>query len=120
MQGGRWVPAKKRRQMLLLMRQLTEASSCHNSQVLALRQRKRDLVMQLNAMRTRLAEVDKLLGGRGMHVQLGNRLSQHEAMKTVTELGGRLGMDQGSGKQHSRGGRSCMTSFFSVYCAAVS
>lgn len=69
LQGERWIPAKKRRQMLLLMRQLTKARSCHNSQVLAMRQRKRDLVMQLNAMRARLAEADKLLGATGVHCQ---------------------------------------------------
>jgi hypothetical protein len=55
--------------MLLLMRQLTEARSSHNSKVLAMRQRKRDLVVQLNTKRTRLAELDKLLGGTGMHVR---------------------------------------------------
>jgi hypothetical protein len=61
-QDERWTPAKKRRQMLQLVRQLSAARSSHNEQVVALRQRKRDMVAQLNSMQARLAVVNGQLG----------------------------------------------------------
>jgi uncharacterized coiled-coil DUF342 family protein len=51
--------------MLQLMRQLSEARTTHNAQVLTLRQRKRELVARLNSLSARLAEVNKLLGITG-------------------------------------------------------
>jgi uncharacterized coiled-coil DUF342 family protein len=64
-QDERWTPAKKRRQMQQLMRQMREARGSHNAQVLALRQRKRELVGRLNSMRTRMAVLDEQLGVTG-------------------------------------------------------
>jgi uncharacterized coiled-coil DUF342 family protein len=70
-QDERWTPAKKRHQMLQLMRQLSAARSNHNEQVVALRQRKRDLVTQLNSMQARLAVVNGQLGVTGgQHILL--------------------------------------------------
>lgn len=64
-QEERWTPAKKRRQMQLLMRQMREARNSHNAQVLTLRQHKRVLVGRLNSMRTRLAVLGEQLGITG-------------------------------------------------------
>jgi hypothetical protein len=65
LQGERWTPAKKRRQMLLLSRAMAEARSSHNGQVLALRSRKRELLGRLNGLRSRLADVQRQLGVAG-------------------------------------------------------
>lgn len=66
LQGERWTPAKKRRQMLLLSQAMAESRSSHNSSVLALRSRKRELLVRLNGLRGRLADVQRQLGVTGM------------------------------------------------------
>lgn len=48
--------------MLELAQQLEAARGAHNAHVLALRQRKRQLLPQLNNLRGRLAVVEALLG----------------------------------------------------------
>eukprot|EP00879_Flechtneria_rotunda_P018195 GHRR01019085.1.p1 GENE.GHRR01019085.1~~GHRR01019085.1.p1 ORF type:complete len:375 (+),score=173.32 GHRR01019085.1:456-1580(+) len=55
-------PSKKRRQMLLLMRDMAAAQTSYNKRVLGLRDSKRSLVAQHNKAAERLALLNQLLG----------------------------------------------------------
>jgi hypothetical protein len=64
--------------MLLLLRDMDDAQRSFNARVLALRDRKRNLVSQLGVLHSHIAEVDRCLGGSGAHL----------AAITVTNLQG--------------------------------
>lgn len=82
-QEERWTPAKKWRQMQLLMRQMREARGSHNAQVLALRLRKRELVGRLNSMHTRLAVLDEQLGSTGGAVGFALAVTAKQAHQAI-------------------------------------
>jgi transposase-like protein len=65
LQGQRLTPARKRSQMLLLVRDIAAAQASFNARVLALRGDKRSLLVWLNASRQRLSAINKLLGITG-------------------------------------------------------
>lgn len=75
--------------MQLLMRQMCEARGSHNVQVLALRQRKRELVGRLTGMCTRLAVLGEQLGSTGGAVWLPLAVTAKQAHQVVPgELAG--------------------------------
>lgn len=58
-------PARKRWQMLLLVRDMAAAQSSFNTRIIGLRDEKRELLRRLNASRARLAVINKVLGITG-------------------------------------------------------
>jgi tRNA U34 5-carboxymethylaminomethyl modifying enzyme MnmG/GidA len=65
LQEQRLTPARKRSQMLLLVRDMAAAQSSCNARVLALRDEKRSLLVRLNTARQRLSVINSMLGITG-------------------------------------------------------
>jgi hypothetical protein len=65
LQDQRLTPARKRSQMLLLVRDMVAAQSSFNARVLALRDAKRSLSTRLSTARQRLSVINSMLGITG-------------------------------------------------------
>jgi tRNA U34 5-carboxymethylaminomethyl modifying enzyme MnmG/GidA len=86
MQDQRLTPARKRSQMLLLVRDMVAAKSSFNARVLALRDEKRSLLARLSTARLRLSVVNSMLGITGEMGRLCGSSSSNCLQHTVHDL----------------------------------
>ncbi|KAF8073262.1 ABCG35 [Scenedesmus sp. PABB004] len=82
----RMTPARKRREMLLLVRDVAAAQAGFNAQVLRLREAKRSLLPRLNALQGRLMAVSEALGEPAGPLPVLGMLPEEEPEQELTAV----------------------------------
>jgi tRNA U34 5-carboxymethylaminomethyl modifying enzyme MnmG/GidA len=92
LQDQRLTPARKRSQMLLLVRDMVAAQSSFNARVLALRDEKRSLLARLSTARQRLSVINSMLGitGEMRRFCSGNSSSSNKLQHTLHKFSSQM------------------------------